>query len=184
MTIYDFQARSIDGELVDLSIYRGKTLLVVNTASKCAYSRQFAGLQKLYEDYHEQGFEILAFPCNQFNGKEPGSNAEVRNDCESHFGISFPLFQKTDVRGPDAHPLFQYVTRQAPFQGFDTSTPEGDKMYRFLQEKYPDIYEGDGVKWNFSKFLINRQGLVAARYECTTDPSDLAPEVRALLERR
>jgi glutathione peroxidase len=181
MSIYDFQATSINGKPVELSVCRGKVLLIVNTASKCSYSRQFADLQKLYESRREQGFEILGFPCNQFNEKEPGSNSEVQEFCEINYGVTFPLFEKTDVRGPSAHPLFQYITQQAPFQGFDTQTTDGQWMQDFLQEKHPEIYAGDGIKWNFSKFLIDRDGHVKARFETTTEPLDIEPAVESLL---
>ncbi|MCC8435887.1 glutathione peroxidase [Brevibacillus sp. M2.1A] len=181
MSIYDFQVTSINGKLVELSAYRGKVLLIVNTASRCSYSRQFAGLQKLYESYHEQGFEILGFPCNQFNEKEPGNNSEVREYCESNFGVTFPLFEKMEVRGQTAHPLFQFLTEQAPFQGFDTQTSDGQWMQSFLQEKYPDIYAGVEIKWNFTKFLIERNGHVYGRYKTTTEPLEIVPVIKSLL---
>jgi Glutathione peroxidase len=181
MSIFEFKADSIDGQPADLSVYRGKALLVVNTASQCAYSRQFAGLQKLYEAYRDQGFEILAFPCNQFNGKEPEDNPEVKRVCQDERGVTFPLFAKVDVRGESAHPLFSYMVRQAPFQGFDTATPDGERMDRFVRENYPEVYAGDGVKWNFTKFLIDRSGQVHARYETTVEPSDIEQTVRELL---
>ncbi len=182
MSIYDFEVRSIHGTPIHLSTYHGKVLLMVNTASKCSYSRQFAGLQKLYERHHGQGFEILAFPCNQFNEKEPGSNLEVQAFCEKNFGTTFPLFEKIEVKGASAHPLFQYLTQQAPFQGFDTRTPNAQTMQDFLQEKHPDLYAGDGIKWNFSKFLIDRNGHVKARFETTTEPSDIEPHVEELVK--
>ncbi|TJY42565.1 glutathione peroxidase [Cohnella pontilimi] len=181
MSIYDFQVNSISGKPVELSIYRGKVLLIVNTASRCSYSRQFTDLQKLYESHHEQEFEILGFPCNQFNEKEPGGNSEVHDYCVSNFGVKFPLFEKVEVRGSAAHPLFQYLTQQAPFQGFNTQTSDGQWMQNFLQEKYPDIYVGDGIKWNFSKFLIDRNGHVFDRYETTTEPFDIESVIESLL---
>jgi glutathione peroxidase len=181
MSIYDFQATSIHGKPIKLKFYRGKVLLIVNTASQCSYSRQFADLQKLYNKRRDEGFEILGFPCNQFNGKEPGSNLEVKQWCELNYGVSFPMFEKTVVRGPTAHPLFQYLTQQAPFKGFDSETSDGQKMQNFLLEKYPEIYDGDGIKWNFSKFLIDRDGHVKARFETTKEPLDIETDVEALL---
>ncbi|MCY9656582.1 glutathione peroxidase [Paenibacillus chondroitinus] len=181
MSIYHFQANLIDGKQVNLSDYSGKVLLIVNTASKCSFSRQFADLQNLYETRREQGLEILAFPCNQFNEKEPSSNSEVQVFCEHNFGITFPLFEKTDVRGPSTHPLFQYLTQQAPFKGFDTQTKDGQWMDEFLLEKYPDIYMGDGIKWNFSKFLIDREGQVIERFESTVLPSEIDTKIASLL---
>ncbi|SEO16559.1 glutathione peroxidase [Paenibacillus sp. OV219] len=182
MSIYHFQVNTISGGSIELSEYRGKVLLIVNTASRCAYSRQFAGLQELYESYKERGFEVLGFPCNQFNAKEPGSNPEVREYCENHFGVTFPLFEKVEVRGEQAHPLFPFLTEQAPFQGFDPRTPDGQMMQNFVSEKYPDIYAGEGIKWNFTKFLITPDGQLHGRYETTTDPSELEPIIQSLLE--
>ncbi|MFK4302094.1 glutathione peroxidase [Paenibacillus sp. RC254] len=181
MSIYDFQATSINGKPIKLSDYSGKVLLIVNTASKCSFSRQFADLQKLYESRREQGFEILAFPCNQFNEKEPGSNSEVQGVCQINHGVTFTLFEKMDVRGPSPHPLFQYLTQQAPFQGFDTQTKDGQWMEDFLRDKYPEIYAGDGIKWNFSKFLIDRDGHVNGRFESTTEPFEIDSVIESLL---
>ncbi|GGG60286.1 glutathione peroxidase [Paenibacillus radicis (ex Gao et al. 2016)] len=181
MSIYDFQVITMDGKPVELSFYRGQVLLIVNTASRCSYSSQFADLQQLYETYKDQGLEILAFPCNQFNEKEPGSNSEVLEYCQSSFGMKFPLFEKIEVRGAGAHPLFQHLTQKAPFRGFDPQIANSQWMQNFLQEKYPDIYAGDGIKWNFSKFLIDRNGHVYGRYEPTTEPLSIAQDIEALL---
>lgn len=181
MSIYDFHVNTITGKTIEMSIYRGKVLLIVNTASRCSYSRQFAELQKLYESYRGQGLEILGFPCNQFNEKEPGNNSEIQEYCTGNFGMTFPLFEKVEVRGQNAHPLFQFLTNQASFQGFDTQTLNGKGMEGFLQEKYPDIYAGHGIKWNFTKFLINRDGQVHHRYETTTEPFEIQPAIEALL---
>ncbi|MCS7458609.1 glutathione peroxidase [Paenibacillus doosanensis] len=181
MSVYQYEARTIDGKPVCLSAYRGKVLLIVNTASRCGYSKQFEGLQQLYDAYHAAGLEILGFPCNQFNDKEPENNALIQTYCDSRFGVTFELFEKIEVIGADAHPLFQYMTGQAPFRGFDPQTSDGRWMREFLMEKYPGIYEGDGVKWNFSKFLIDRRGRVKSRYECTIEPADIEPDIRSLL---
>lgn len=181
MSIHSFQVQTSQGKPVELSVYRGKVLLIVNTASKCSYSRHFAGLQELYAKYRENGFEILAFPCNQFNGKEPGSNPEIQETCAREFGITFPVFEKTDVRGSSAHPLFQYLTDQVPFGGFDLQSENGRWMQSFLQEKYPDIYAGDGIKWNFTKFLIGRDGTVKGRYETPIEPAQIETDIHLLL---
>ncbi|MEC0181276.1 glutathione peroxidase [Paenibacillus peoriae] len=181
MCIYDFQATTIYGKPVEFSEYRGKVLLIVNTASKCSFSSQFADLQKLYESRKGQGFEILAFPCNQFNEKEPGNHSELQEVYQNEHGITFPLFEKTDVRGPSSLPLFQYLTQQAPFQGFDPQTKEGQFMDSFLQDKHPEIYADDGIKWNFSKFLIDRDGHVRGRFEVTTDLSAIEAVIQSLL---
>lgn len=182
ISFYDMKINYIDGRPADLTIYLGKVLLVVNTASKCSYSRQFTILQQLHEKYHRYGFEILAFPCNQFNNKEPGDNSEVKTYCEDLFNITFPLFEKIKVRGQNAHPLFQYLTAQAPFQGFDTESASGEFMTNFLNEKYPDIYKGDGIKWNFTKFLIDQNGQVHGRFETTIEPFEIEPAIKSLLQ--
>lgn len=181
LSIYDFKVKTITGEWLDWSAYHGKVVLIVNTASKCGYSSQFAALQQLYENHHQQGFEILAFPCNQFNDKEPGSDAEVKAYCEQNFGVTFPLLGKVDVRGETAHPLFHYLVSEAPFHGFDMLTPNGKWLDQFLREKYPDLHAGDGIKWNFSKFLIDRSGQVVDRFEPTVQPLELEAAIRALL---
>ncbi|RUS47371.1 glutathione peroxidase [Cohnella sp. AR92] len=180
MSIYSFHAVRMDGRQIELEDYRGKVLLVVNTASQCAYSRQFADLQKLYESKRALGFEILGFPCNQFNAREPGSNPEIQQECSSR-GLTFPLFEKIEVRGANAHPLYSYLTRQAPFQGFDLQTESGEWMDRFLREKFPEIAGGDGIKWNFTKFLIDRYGKVRGRFEPTVEPRELELDIEALL---
>lgn len=181
MTIYNFEAELIQGRTIRLSEYRGKVLMIVNVASQCSFSRQFAGLQSLYNAWRKHGFEILAFPCNQFNGKEPGNHAEVEQACRGGFGVTFPLFEKIEVRGERAHPLFAYLTEQAPFQGFDPNNEQELWMKNFLLASYPEIYEGNGIKWNFTKFLINRHGKVTARFEPTTEPEALGPAIETLL---
>lgn len=151
MSFYDIKVNLINGKQTDLSVYRGKVLLVVNTASRCSYSSQFADLQKLYDHYSRYGLEILAFPCNQFNEKEPGDNSEVRAYCESHFRINFPLFEKVEVRGEHAHPLFQFLTLQAPFQGMDPHSVDGPKMANFLQKNilmYTRVTVSSGISLN------------------------------------
>ncbi|MDR6724440.1 glutathione peroxidase [Paenibacillus amylolyticus] len=183
MSFYDMKIHTIDGTPADLARFRGKVLLVVNTASKCSYSRQFTTLQQLYEKYHHDGLEILAFPCNQFNEKEPGDNSEVKAYCENLFKLTFPLFEKIEVRGQNVHPIYQFLTAQAPFQGFDTETASGEWMKNFLNENYPDIYMGDGIKWNFTKFLIDRNGQVHGRYETTTEPLEIEPIIKSLLSK-
>jgi len=182
MSIYDYhRVRTLAGQPAELDAYSGKVLVVVNTASKCGFTPQYADLQKLYEKYKDRGFEILGFPCNQFGEQEPGTSADVQSFCQINYGVTFPLFEKTLVRGPHAHPLFRYLTEQAPFEGFDTSTPSGNMLNAFLSEKLPEYLEGDDIKWNFTKFLIDRQGNVVRRFESPVDPLDMEPAVEALL---
>ncbi len=157
MSIYDFTARLSSGEDRSLADYRGKVLLVVNVASKCGFTPQYQGLQSLYEQFSPRGFEILAFPCDQFGHQEPGSDSEIATFCETNFRVSFPLFAKIDVNGSAAHPLYAWLK----------------------QEKGGLI--GSSIKWNFTKFLLDRAGTVSARFAPTKTPESLARDVAALL---
>ena len=156
-SIHDFEALSIDGKPVSLSQFKGKPLLIVNTASECGYTRQYAGLQELHSTYQGQGFSVLGFPCNQFGGQEPGDARAIRDFCVSRFGVSFPLFEKGDVNGGNACPLWHWLT------GADGKHP------------HP-------VKWNFTKFLIDRKGRLVKRYEPAAEPHDIAGDIEALLQ--
>ncbi len=181
MSIYDFTLKAIDGREVSLAEFRGKVLLIVNTASKCGFTPQYEDLQKLYTVYADRGLEILGVPSNQFAEQEPGSNSEIQSFCRLNYGVSFPMFEKTDVRGEQAHPLFRYLTEKAPFQGFDLQHPIGGKLQQVLEERFPGYLQGNSIKWNFTKFLINRQGEVVQRYEPTTAPLDMKEAIEKLL---
>ena len=181
MSVYEFSAKSIRGEETKLDKYAGKVVLIVNTASKCGFTPQYADLQKLYEKYRERGFVILGFPCDQFGEEEPGTNEDVHTFCQLNYGVTFPLFEKIEVNGPKRHPLFAYLTSTAPFAGFDLSTPSGKMLDTLFREKMPEKLAGDDIKWNFTKFLIDRQGEVVRRYETPVDPLDLEPAVEKLL---
>jgi glutathione peroxidase len=147
----NFSATKITGEPIDLAAYQGKVVLVVNTASKCGLTPQYAGLQKLYESYAGTGLEILGFPCDQFGHQEPGSEAEIADFCQLNYGVSFPMFAKIEVNGPGAHPLYQWLTAEQP------------------AESGPDI------EWNFTKFLIDRDGRLVARFGPQVTPDELEP---------
>ncbi|HIK53709.1 MAG TPA: glutathione peroxidase [Synechococcales cyanobacterium M55_K2018_004] len=157
-SIYEISATSIDGRSVSLDTYRGKVLLIVNTASQCGLTPHYKGLQALYEQYANQGFVVLGFPCNQFGWQEPGSSEQIQAFCEKNYGVSFPLFEKIEVNGSNAHPLYQYLKSAAPGT---SGTPE--------------------IEWNFAKFLVDRNGMVVKRYAPTTNPEDIAQDVQALL---
>ncbi len=157
-TIYDFTVTTIMGLPKSLADYRGKVLLIVNTASKCGFTPQFAGLQALYEQYHDRGFEILGFPCNQFMNQDPGTNEEIQNFCQVNYGVTFPMFAKIDVNGDNAHPLYEYLKRAAP-----------------------GALGLKAIKWNFTKFLVDAQGNVVKRFEPSVEPADIAPDIEALL---
>ncbi|NUU76521.1 glutathione peroxidase [Paenibacillus xylanilyticus] len=182
MNIYSYPISSADGRIGDLSEFAGKVLLIVNTASKCSYSRQFLALQQLYDKYRGQGLEILAFPCDQFNHKEPGGNAEIAEYCKNEFHITFPMFDKIEVAGPSIHPLFRHLTEEAAFRGYDLETEEGQWMDHFVRENHPTLYQGNGIKWNFTKFLIRRNGEVSGRYETTIEPMRMETQIKELLK--
>ncbi|MVP01080.1 glutathione peroxidase [Paenibacillus lutrae] len=181
MSVYEYSARNIRGTETKLEEYKGKVLVLVNTASKCGFTSQYADLQKLYDKYRDRGLVVLGFPCNQFGEQEPGTNEEVHTFCQLTYGVSFPLFEKIDVRGEDKHPLFAYLTEQKPFEGFDLNHPSGKMLNAFIQEKQPHLLHGNDVKWNFTKFLVSRDGEVVQRFESTVDPLDMEQEIEAVL---
>ena len=181
MSIYDLKVKTNKGEEKSLADYKGKVLVIVNTASKCGFTPQFKELQELYTKYREQGLEILGFPCNQFAEQEPGSNDEVQQFCRLNYGVTFQIFEKGDVRGESAQPLFQYLTKEKGFRGFDPAHPLSEVLTKALQDNFPEYLEGDSIKWNFTKFLVDREGSVVERFEPTTAPSDMAAEIEKLL---
>ena len=159
MSVYQYNVTSIEGKEVPLSDYSGKVLLVVNVASQCGFTPQYAGLEKLYEKYQERGLVVLGFPCNQFGSQEPGTEAEIKTFCETSLGVKFPLFRKIEVNGPGAHPLYQY-----------------------LRKAKPGIFGTEKIKWNFTKFLIDREGNPVKRYAPGDKPESIATEIERLLD--
>jgi len=158
MSIYEFQAETLDGKPAPLADYRGKVVLIVNTASKCGLTPQYEGLEALYRAHKDQGFAVLGFPCNQFGGQEPGDAEQIADFCATTYDVSFPMFSKIEVNGPKAHPLYAY-----------------------LKKEKRGVLGSEGVKWNFTKFLIDRQGGVVQRFAPTTTPQALESAVEALL---
>ncbi len=156
-SLQDFSAQAIDGSDVDLSTYEGKVVLVVNTASQCGFTPQYQGLQELHENYADKGFSVLGFPCDQFRNQEPGTDAEIAEFCQLNYGVSFPMFAKVDVNGDDAHPLFKWLRSE-----------KGGML-------------GAKIKWNFTKFLVNRRGEVVKRYASTTKPDSLTGDIDDVL---
>ncbi len=181
MAVYDFKVKNIKGKEEALSDYAGKLLLIVNTASKCGFTPQYDGLEKLYQEYKGRGLVILGFPSNQFLAQDPGSNDEISSFCRLNYGVTFPLFSKTDVRGETADPLFKFLSDAAPFQGFELDKEMGRKIQSVVKEHYPENLEGNGIKWNFTKFLVGRDGEVKARFEPTVTPEELKPIIEATL---
>ncbi|WP_422659599.1 glutathione peroxidase [Paenibacillus sp. EC2-1] len=182
MNVYDFTGTLMSGREVSLEEYKGKVILIVNTASQCGFTFQYADLQRLYDRYKEKGFVILGFPCNQFAEQEPGTNEEVNTFCMINYGVSFPMFQKVEVRGENAHPLFKFLSASKPFEGFNPFHSVAKLLTAMLNEKYPDYLPGDSIKWNFTKFLISAEGEVIKRFEATTDPLDMEQDIEMLLQ--
>ncbi|MDQ6523907.1 glutathione peroxidase [Nocardioides sp. LHD-245] len=156
-SLHDFKATAIDGQEIDLSSYDGSVVLVVNTASKCGFTPQYQGLQELYDTYGERGFTVLGFPCDQFAHQEPGSEDEIAAFCERNYGVSFPMFAKVDVNGKEAHPLYQWLKKE-----------QGGLI-------------GGAIKWNFTKFLLGRDGQVLDRYAPTTEPAKMSGDIEKAL---
>jgi len=181
MTVYDFKLKNIKGQEVTLSDYADKLVLIVNTASKCGFTPQYEGLEKLYLKYKDQGLVILGFPSNQFLGQDPGSEEDIASFCSINYGVTFPLFSKVDVWGETADPLFKFLSDAAPFKGFELDKEMGKKIQGVVKEHYPENFDGNGVKWNFSKFLIGRDGTVQARFEPTVTPEELDSILKAAL---
>ena len=180
MSVYDYAYTSIEGNPVSMSQYKGKVVLIVNTASKCGFAPQYEGLEALYLRYRDQGFEVIGFPCNQFMDQEPGDEAAISEFCSVRYGVTFPMSAKADVRGDDAIPLFRYLTEQKGFEGMG----KGIKNKAFdmmLKARYKDGYKDSQVKWNFTKFLVDRQGEVSARFEPVVEPAEIAAYIEKLL---
>ncbi len=157
-SVYDFSGKTITGEDKPIDAYRGQVLLIVNTASKCGFTPQFKGLEAMYEKYKDKGLMVLGFPCNQFLNQDPGSDAEISEFCELNYGVTFPMFAKIDVNGENAHPLFRHLSAAAP-----------------------GLLGSKAVKWNFTKFLVDRKGNVINRYAPATKPEDIASDIEKLL---
>ncbi len=179
--LYDFKIEDVMGEKVSLGEYQGKVLLIVNTATECGFTPQYDELQDMYEKYQADGFEILDFPCNQFGNQAPGSNEEIASFCDSHYGITFPRFAKVDVKGENAIPLYQYLVEQRGFVGFDEGSEMAAVLVDVLNKINPNYQNEPDVKWNFTKFLIDREGNVVARFEPTDDMSYVEDTVKEVL---
>jgi glutathione peroxidase len=180
MSVYDFDYVSIEGKPVAMGEYQGKVLLIVNTASKCGFTPQYKGLEDLYNRHKKDGFAVIGFPCNQFGGQEPGSEGEIADFCVVRYGVDFPLSRKIDVRGDAAHPLFKYLITQKGFEGLGSGL-KAAALSAMFKKLYKDSYDDDQIKWNFTKFLIDRQGNVVNRYEPVVEPRTIAAAIKKLL---
>ena len=180
MSIYDFKVKAQDGSEVSLADYQGKVLLIVNTATGCGFTPQYDELQDLYEAHQKDGFEILDFPCNQFADQAPGSDEEIHSFCTGRYGITFPQFSKIDVLGANADPLFKYLSENTTFEGFGMSPMT--MILKGVVKKMDKDYKNNGnVKWNFTKFLIGRNGEIVARFEPTASLKDVKAKVEEVL---
>ena len=182
MNVYDFNVISQDGKEVSLADYRGKALLIVNTATGCGFTPQYNELQKMYQEYQEKGFEILDFPCNQFGEQAPGSDDEIHEFCTLRYKITFPQFTKIDVNGENAIPLYKWLTENTTFAGFDKLHPIGLILGQMLKKQDPDYKNSGSIKWNFTKFLIDRNGEIAARFEPTASMKKVQAAVEEVLK--
>lgn len=178
--IYSYKMNSLEGKEISLDAYKGKLVLIVNTASKSGLTPQYKGLEAIYKKYKDQGLVILGFPSNQFLEQEPGTSKEIAHFCQQNYGVTFPMFEKIEVRGENAHPLYKMLTGEKPFLGFDDS--EGGKKFKgFISEKFPEIYKGNGIKWNFTKFIVGKDGKVVQRIEPNITPEAFENEIKKLL---
>lgn len=180
-SVYDFNVKNDEGKEVSLSDYKGKVILIVNTATRCGFTPQYNELEELYQKYSQSGLEILDFPCNQFGQQAPGSIEEIHNFCTANFNIHFPQFDKIDVNGDNAHPLFTYLKSKQAFGGFDLNERLGKLLDDMMRKKDPEFDKNPDIKWNFTKFLIDRQGNVIKRFEPTDKMADVEMEIAKAL---
>lgn len=181
MGIYDYDVKKMNGELKPMREYEGKVLLIVNTASKCGFTPQFEGLEELYKKFEDRGFVVIGFPCNQFAGQDPGTNEEIHEFCKLNYGVTFPMMEKIDVNGEGEVPLYTYLKAQKGFEGFDMNHPIAPKLDEILRAELGDYTKDSSIKWNFTKFLVDREGTVVGRFEPTTSPEQLDAKIEKLL---
>ncbi|MBR3481167.1 MAG: glutathione peroxidase [Prevotella sp.] len=180
-TIYDFTVKDRKGKDVSMKEYANEVLLIVNSATKCGFTPQYEELEKLYEKYRSDGFVVLDFPCNQFGQQAPGTDESIHEFCKLNFGTDFPRFKKIKVTGPDADPLFKFLVEQKGFAGWDMDHPIAHILDDMLSKEDPDYKEKPSIKWNFTKFLIDKKGNVVARFEPTTKIEVIEAEIQKLL---
>ncbi|MEY8353020.1 glutathione peroxidase [Lachnospiraceae bacterium 54-53] len=181
MSVYDFTVKTMDGGEKSLSDYSGKVLLIVNTATVCGFTPQYTDLQVIYEEYADKGFEILDFPCNQFGNQAPGDDEEIHSFCTGRFGVTFPQFSKIDVNGDQAIPLYHYLVSEKGFEGFDPAHELTPRLEEKFAQTNPNYKNEPDIKWNFTKFLVDREGNVTARFEPTADMKLVKEKISELL---
>lgn len=180
-SFYDFNMKSLSGSMIGLDKYRGKVVLVVNTASKCGFTPQYEGLQQLNDEYKDKGLEIVGFPSNQFFQQEPGTDDEIKEFCQINYGVTFDMFSKIDVNGENTSPLYMFLKEQVDVGYHDPDNEKAVGMQNFLSEKVPYNLEGKNIRWNFTKFLIDREGNVIRRFETYVKPEDMKSDISDLL---
>lgn len=179
MTIYDFEVKNIKGEMVSLNEYKGQVLLIVNSATKCGFTPQYNELTEIYNEFKDEGFTILDFPCNQFNKQAPGTGEEIAETCRATFLVQYPIFEKIDVNGENEDPLYTYLKQQQPFVDI---TGKGARKLKFVVKMTDRHYkDNDNIKWNFTKFLVDREGNVVRRFEPTESLEDVKAKIKELL---
>jgi glutathione peroxidase len=179
--LYDFEVLGMEGKKISLGDYKGKVMLIVNSATKCGFTPQYNDLEKLYEKYNEKGFVVLDFPCNQFNEQAPGSNEEIVTFCQMNFGVSYPMFSKIDVNGENEDPLYTFLKKEQPFNGLNPEHPIAQRLESIIEERDPDFRNNSNIKWNFTKFLVDKEGNVVSRFEPTHDMNDVEEKIKELL---
>lgn len=182
--IYGFKAETLEGQQQRLKAYKGKVLLIVNTATQCGFTPQYNELQQLHAELAPLGFSVLDFPCNQFGEQAPGTSLTIHDECVARFNITFPQFAKVEVNGENAHPLWTYLKQQQPFAGFPAASALSPRLDKMLQQRDPDYAKKADIKWNFTKFLVDRRGRVVRRYEPNHSLEEVERDIRALLEKR
>ena len=180
-SVHDFTVKDRKGSDVDLSSYKGKVLLIVNTATRCGFTPQYEELEALYKSYKDKGLEILDFPCNQFGNQAPGTDEEIAQFCSLNYGTEFPQFKKIEVNGPGEDPLFTFLKKEKGFEGFDLNHPIGGKLDEMMRKMDSDFDKKPDIKWNFTKFLVDQEGKVIARYEPTHDIKLIEQDIAKLL---
>ncbi len=179
-SVHDFEEKSIDHQTVRLDTYAGKVLLIVNVASRCGFTPQYEGLEALYQKHKGEGLVLLGFPCDQFGNQEPGTEEEIKSFCSMKYAVTFPLFSKVEVNGPNANPLYRFL-RAEQKGSFTKDTPGAEKLYAHLEKSMPEVLGTDAVKWNFTKFLVDRKGHVVTRFESAETPAAIEAKVVELL---
>ncbi len=181
MTIYDYKVKDTEGNCVSLSDFEGKVLLIVNSATECGFTPQYNELTEIFNEFKDDGFVILDFPCNQFGGQAPGTGEEIKQACRLKFLVEYPIFEKIDVNGENEHPLYKYLKSEKTFEGFDAEHPLTEVITGVVSQIDDDFENNSDIKWNFTKFLVDREGNVVSRFEPTKDLNVVKEEIKELL---